>query len=115
MEKYIRVEWPESQEWIFGEFEDDVELGNEEGVVFVPEELYNQVNDGESNLDCNGNKIEIGSKVHWNDEAGVDDDDEEIEFTVVEKRGDGYFNLGFDANDTTAERWAFRTEIEVIE
>lgn len=43
MKKYIKVDWPESHEWIFGEFDDEVEFGNEEGVVFVPEKLYNRV------------------------------------------------------------------------
>jgi len=41
---YVRVEWPWSQEWMSEEYEDDVEYGSESGVVFVPEELYNQVN-----------------------------------------------------------------------
>lgn len=43
MEKYIRVDWPESQDWMSEEYEDEVEYGEEIGVVFVPEELYNQV------------------------------------------------------------------------
>lgn len=42
MEKYIRVDWPESQEWM-----DDPECWEIEGycgpTVFVPEELYNRV------------------------------------------------------------------------
>lgn len=41
MEKYVRVDWPESQEWVNYE---GVELGAEGMHVFVPEELYNQVN-----------------------------------------------------------------------
>ena len=43
MDKYVRVDWPWSQEWMFEEYEDEVEYGSESGVVFVPEELYNQV------------------------------------------------------------------------
>lgn len=42
MEKYVRVDWPESQEWMDEEYHDDVEYGLN-GVVFVPEELYDQV------------------------------------------------------------------------
>lgn len=43
MEKYVRVSWPESQEWMSEEYEDEVEYGSESGVVLVPEELYNRV------------------------------------------------------------------------
>lgn len=43
MAKYVRVEWPWSQEWMSEEYEDEVEYGDD-CAVFVPEELYNQVN-----------------------------------------------------------------------
>lgn len=68
----------------------------------------------ESNLDYYGEKIEIGSKVHWDDEAGHDEDGEDIEFTVVESKGDGYFNLSYGEEDKNPDRWAHRTELEVI-
>lgn len=45
MEKYVRVSYPESQEWLADEYEDDVILAWNDDVtyVFVPEELYNRV------------------------------------------------------------------------
>ena len=47
MEKYVRVDWPESQEWM-DEAECVVcglpEIDGADCVVFVPEELYNEVN-----------------------------------------------------------------------
>lgn len=87
MKKYIRVEWPESHEWIFGEFEDDVEFGNEEGVVFVPEELYNEshmVRDPNSDQKKQKpRKFKLGDKVHWhNDDTNV--------ITIVGFRDDAY-------------------------
>ena len=42
MEKYVRVDWPESQEWLDDKYEDVVWYF--ENTAFVPEELYNQVN-----------------------------------------------------------------------
>lgn len=45
MDKYVRVDWPESQEW-FGTHR-EVISADVQGVglvVFVPEELYNRVN-----------------------------------------------------------------------
>lgn len=43
MERYIRVEWPESQEWV--DVEGTIVAWDEDNTyVFVPEELYNQVN-----------------------------------------------------------------------
>lgn len=45
MEKYIRVSWPESQEWCSEEYEGQVIVAWDEDntYVFVPEELYNRV------------------------------------------------------------------------
>lgn len=45
MERYIRVDWPESQEWMDQKYYDEgVEFSQSCGVtVFVPEELYNRV------------------------------------------------------------------------
>lgn len=40
---YVRVDWPESQEWMSEEYADEVEYGMDDCVVFVPEELYNKV------------------------------------------------------------------------
>ena len=38
---YIRVSWPESQKYMTDEmYEAGVEIGEEAGDVFVPEELY---------------------------------------------------------------------------
>lgn len=42
MEKYIRVDWPESQEWV--EVEGTIVAWDEDNTyVFVPEELYKKV------------------------------------------------------------------------
>lgn len=42
MERYIRVDWPESQEW--EEIEGTIVAWDEDNTyVFVPEELYNRV------------------------------------------------------------------------
>ena len=42
MEKYVKVEWPESQKW--EEIEGTIVAWDEDNTyVFVPEELYNQV------------------------------------------------------------------------
>ena len=45
MEKYVRVDWPESQEWMDQKYYGEgVEFSQSCGVtVFVPEELYNRV------------------------------------------------------------------------
>lgn len=46
MEKYIRVEWPESQEWMDDKYDGQVIHASDEHNIytFVPEELYNRVN-----------------------------------------------------------------------
>ena len=41
MDKYVRVDWPESQEWLDDKYEDVVWYF--ENTAFVPEELYNRV------------------------------------------------------------------------
>lgn len=41
MERYIRVDWPESQKWMVYA---DVVMANASLDCFVPEELYNRVN-----------------------------------------------------------------------
>lgn len=45
MEKYVRLDWPESQEWMDQKYYDEgVEFSQSCGTtVFVPEELYNRV------------------------------------------------------------------------
>ena len=46
MENYVRVDWPESQEWMDQKYYDEgVEFSQSCGTtVFVPEDLYNRVN-----------------------------------------------------------------------
>ena len=46
MEKYVRVDWPESQRWMGedGVFGVPSEDGWDRFCVFVPEELYNKLN-----------------------------------------------------------------------
>lgn len=45
MDKYVRVDWPESQEWMDPEFDDKgvFRMYNDYLTVFVPEELYKKV------------------------------------------------------------------------
>lgn len=43
MERYVRVSWPESGEWMWCEHCDKVYY-NDDASVFVPEELYNRIN-----------------------------------------------------------------------
>ena len=49
MDKYVRVDWPESQEWMDEElFEDwvedgDIVFGQDSGQLLIWEELYNEV------------------------------------------------------------------------
>lgn len=46
MEKYVRVDWPESQEWV--DVEGTIVAWDEDYTyVFVPEELYNRVTERE--------------------------------------------------------------------
>lgn len=42
--EFVRFDWPESQEWMGEEFEDEVVYGPEAGEVLVPKELYERVN-----------------------------------------------------------------------
>lgn len=46
MERYIRVAWPESQEWMDDKYDGQVIQASDEHNIytFVPEELYNRVN-----------------------------------------------------------------------
>lgn len=41
---YVMVGWPESQDWMSGAYDEDIEYGADDCTVFVPEELYNEVN-----------------------------------------------------------------------
>lgn len=46
MEKYVKVSWPESQDWMAEEYEGEVIQASDEHTIytFVPEELYNEEN-----------------------------------------------------------------------
>lgn len=70
--------------------------------------------DDDAYEDMNGTPIHIGDKVHWDDEAGVDEDGSDIIFTVVEDYGDGYFNIAYEGEENP-ERWAYWSELEVLE
>ena len=63
--------------------------------------------------DINGVELEVSDEVHWHDEAGVDEDGSMITFTIVEDRGDGYFNLA-NEDEEYPERWAYYTELEIV-
>ena len=71
-------------------------------------------NGEETYKDINGVKLEISDEVHWDDEAGYDEDGDPITFTIVEDRGDGYFNLAYGDEDENPERWAYYTELEIV-
>ena len=70
-------------------------------------------NGEETYEDINGVKLEVGDEVHWDDEAGYDEDGSMIVFTIVEDNGDGYFNLATEDEDNP-ERWAYYTELEIV-
>jgi len=64
--------------------------------------------------DINGVELEVSDEVKWHDEAGVDENGDEIIFTIIEERGDGYFNLSYGDEDENPERWAYYTELEIV-
>lgn len=59
MDKYVRVDWPESQKWAN---EEGVELGANGMHVFVPEELYNEKSKDERMIKWLHYLIEIAYK-----------------------------------------------------
>ena len=59
-------------------------------------------------------ELAVSDEVKWHDEAGVDENGEDIIFTIVEERGDGYFNLSYGDEDENPERWAYYTELEIV-
>ena len=63
--------------------------------------------------DINGVELAVSDEVHWHDEAGYDEDGSMITFTIVEERGDGYFNLA-NEDEENPERWAYYTELEIV-
>lgn len=64
--------------------------------------------------DINGVELAVSDEVKWHDEAGVDENGDDIVFTIVEERGDGYFNLSYGDEDENPERWAYYTELEIV-
>ena len=64
--------------------------------------------------DINGVELAVSDEVKWHDEAGVDENGEDIIFTIVEDNGDGYFNLAYGDEDENPERWAYYTELEIV-
>lgn len=71
-------------------------------------------NGEETYKDINGVELAVSDEVKWHDEAGVDENGEDIVFTIVEERGDGYFNLSYGDEDENPERWAYYTELEIV-
>lgn len=71
-------------------------------------------NGEETHEDINGVELAVSDEVKWHDEAGVDENGEDIVFTIVEDRGDGYFNLSYGDEDENPERWAYYTELEIV-
>ena len=78
---------------------DEFEYGNED------EDTYE---------DINGVELAVSDEVLWHDEAGYDEDGSMITFTIVEDRGDGYFNLSYGDEDENPSRWAYYTELEIV-
>ena len=64
--------------------------------------------------DINGVELAVGDEVHWHDEAGYDESDSMITFTIVEENYDGYFNLSYGDEDENPDRWAYYTELEIV-
>lgn len=71
-------------------------------------------NGEETYKDINGVELAVSDEVQWNDEAGYDENGDPITFTIVEERGDGYFNLSYGDEDENPERWAYYTELEIV-
>ena len=65
-------------------------------------------------FDINGVELDVSDEVKWHDEAGVDENGDDIIFTIVEERGDGYFNLSYGDEDENPDRWAYYTELEIV-
>ena len=70
-------------------------------------------NGEETYKDINGVELAVSDEVHWHDEAGYDEDGSMITFTIVEEKGDGYFNLA-NEDEENPERWAYYTELEIV-
>ena len=82
---------------------------------------YEDWDDYENNevyKDINGVELAVSDEVHWDDEAGWEEDENghrhQIVFTIVEENGDGYFNLSYGDEDENPDRWAYYTELEIV-
>lgn len=82
---------------------------------------YDDWDDYENNevyKDINGVELAVSDEVHWDDEAGWEEDENghrhQIVFTIVEESGDGYFNLSYGDEDENPDRWAYHTELEIV-
>ena len=70
--------------------------------------------DPENYEDINGVRLDVSDEVVWHDDAGYDEGGSMIRFTIVEDRGDGFFNLSYGDDDKKPERWAYYTELEIV-
>lgn len=75
--------------------------------------IYLVVKEKSTYKDINGSSLFAGKKVYWHDEAGYDEDEGWIEFTIVEEDGNGYFNIKYKG-EKNPDRWAWHEELEVI-
>lgn len=75
--------------------------------------IYLVVKESSGYNDINGFNLCVGKKVYWHDEAGYDEDEGWVEFTIVEDDGNGYFNIKYKG-EKNPERWAWHEELEVI-
>ena len=99
-EEKLRAEWREV---------------SSKGDGFYTERYYlDRYGDEDTYKDINGVELAVSDEVKWHDEAGVDENGEDIVFTIVEERGDGYFNLSYGDEDENPERWAYYTELEIV-
>lgn len=74
---------------------------------------YGEEEDEDTYKDINGVELAVGNEVQWEDEAGYDENGDPITFTIVEERGDGYFNLA-NGGEVNPERWAYCDELEIV-
>lgn len=80
----------------------------------VWDDYENGEDEEETYEDINGVELAVSDEVKWHDEAGYDEDGSMITFTIVEERGDGYFNLSYGDEDENPDRWAYYTELEIV-
>ena len=100
-----------------------VNTPDDQSTIFVyPEELPKEALEeatsqvleyAENQNDKTGEKLVVGDKVFWHDEAGYNEDGSMIIFTIEQWDGLGYFNLANEGEENP-ERWAFHSELQLV-